>query len=81
MMNGQMDTDILTLTEIRSRFPGTWILLEDPDTTKKLEIRGGRVLFHSKDRDEVYREAIARRPKHSAILYTGTIPTNVAVVL
>jgi hypothetical protein len=41
----------------------------------------GKVRSHSKDRDEVYREAVKLRPKRFAMLYTGTIPEDTAIVL
>ena len=41
----------------------------------------GRLVIHSKNRDEVDREAIRRRLKHSASLYTGTIPEGTAIVV
>jgi hypothetical protein len=74
-------TDILTVAEIQSQFPSEWILVGDPDTDKSLEVRGGRVLYHSRDRDEVYRKAIELRPKRFAMLYTGTMPESTAIVL
>jgi hypothetical protein len=57
------------------------VLLEDPETTESLEVRSGKVLWHSKDRDEVYRKARELQPEHSAILYTGTIPDDMIIVL
>jgi len=74
-------SEILSLSEIEVRFQSEWVLLEDPETTESLEVRGGRVLWHSKDRDEVYRKARELRPRHSAILYTGKLPKDVVVVL
>jgi len=71
----------MTIEEIRAQFGGEWILLEDPRTNDALEVISGKVLHHAKDRDEVYRHAVARRPKRSAILYTGEIPEDTAVVL
>ncbi len=71
----------LSLDEIRARFKSEWVLLEDPQTTDSLEIKSGRVLWHSKDRDEVYRKALELRPKHSAFLYTGKLPDDQGVVL
>ncbi len=71
----------MTIEEIRAQFGGEWILLEDPRTNDALEVLSGKVLHHAKDRDEVYRHAVARRPKRSAILYTGEIPEDTAVVL
>ena len=57
------------------------MLIEDPRTDEALKVFGGRVILHSKDRDEVYRKAVSLRPKRSAIVYTGQIPEETAVVL
>ena len=73
--------DVMLLSEIERRFESEWVLLEDPQTAPSLEIIGGKVLWHSKDRDEVYRKAHELRPRHSAIIYTGTIPDETIVVL
>lgn len=73
--------NIMTILEIQSQFASEWILLEDPETTETLEVKSGKVLWHSKDRDELYRKAREFRPKHSAILYTGRLPEEMVVVL
>jgi hypothetical protein len=44
-------------------------------------VLAGKVLHHSPDRDEVYRKAVALRPKRCAILYTGEMAKDTAVVL
>ncbi len=72
---------VTAIEEIEDRFVSEWVLIEDPETNDALEIQAGRVLFHSKDRDEVYRKAIASRPKHFAILFTGSLPEGTAVIL
>src|SRR5881396_1676282 len=72
---------ILTINEIEKRFDAEWILLADPIADKSLEVRSGRVLFHGKDRDEVYREAIRLKPRRFAMLYTGRLPKGTAIVL
>jgi len=74
-------SDIISVAEIKVRFESEWVLLEDPETIDSLEVRGGKVLWHSKDRDEVYRKARELRPKHSAILYTGRLPEKMVIVL
>jgi len=71
----------MTMEEIRSQFDSEWILIEDPETNETLEVLKGKVLHHSKDRDEVYRKAVSARLKRSAILYTGEFPEGTAVVL
>ena len=72
---------LMTLQEMESQFDSEWILVGDPQTTEALEVVQGTVLCHSKDRDEVYRAAVKLRPKRSAILYTGHMPPDTAIVL
>ncbi len=74
-------SEVLTSAEIEARFPAEWILVEDPQTDESLEVLGGRVRFHSKDRDEVYRKAAELRPKRFAMVYTGEIPGDMPFVL
>ena len=74
-------TKEMTLAEIKSVFDSEWVLIGDPMTDEALNILEGRVLCHSKDRDEVYRKAVSLRPKRSAIVHTGQIPEGTAVVL
>jgi len=73
--------EILSFSEIKERFDGEWVLIKNPETDVNFNIKQGVVLCHSKDRDEVYRKAREIRPRHSAILYTGRLPDDVAVVL
>ena len=72
---------ILTIAEIESQFKSEWVLVGDPETDESLEVQSGKVLYHSKDRDEVYRKAVEVRPKRFAMLYTGTIPQGTEIVL
>jgi len=73
--------EVLTIAEIKSRYPAEYVLLGEPQKTDKLELIAGRVLWHGPDREELYRQANALRPKDSAILYTGPMPKNLAVLL
>lgn len=72
---------VLTLKQIEDRFESEWVLVEDPETNDALEVQSGKVRWHSKDRDEVYRKAVELRPKRFAMLYTGKIPKDTAIVL
>jgi len=71
----------MTIEQIESAFDSEWILVGDPLTNAGLEVLSGEVLHHSKDRDEVYRKAIALKLPRAAILYTGEMPEGTAVVL
>ena len=73
--------DILTLAQIEAQYASEWVLVEDPQTSEALEVQSGKACWHSKDRDEVYRKAVALCPRRFAILYTGTMPQGTAIVL
>jgi hypothetical protein len=72
--------DRLTKDEIYSRFPNEWILLKDPDLGPADEVLGGTLVCHTKDRDELWREAMARRPGDFAVFYTGSVCDHPVVV-
>ena len=74
-------TPILTHEEIYKQYDSEWVLLEDPETSETLEILKGTVLWHSKDREEVYRKAMELRPKHSAVLFMGKPPKGMEFAL
>jgi hypothetical protein len=77
-----MQNGALTLSEIESRYPSEWVLVENPETDDSLNILGGSVVFHSHDRDEVYRKAIdLPAPKYFTVVYTGRMPENTAIVV
>jgi len=67
---------VLTIEEIRERYPSEWVLIGDPQPSEKRMVQAGTVLHHSKDRDEVYRKAIELRPKRCAIFYMGEPPPD-----
>jgi hypothetical protein len=72
---------ILTLQEIKDRYNSEWILVKDPDLDKHHEVIRGKVVCHSKDRDEVYRKAMQIRLHAGAILFTGKAPKGMVFAL
>jgi hypothetical protein len=73
--------EVLSMTEIEAKFDSEWVLIEDPRTDDALEVRGGTVRCHGKDREEVYRRAVEIRPKRFAIVYTGRMPQDTEIVV
>ena len=72
----------MTIQEIEDQFDSEWVLVENPQGGEALEVTCGHVVCHSKDRDEVYRRAIALpKPRNYAVLFTGKMPPNTAIVL
>lgn len=74
-------SEVLTVAQMQTQYDSEWVLIEDPQTDEGLQVKSGRVAWHSKDRDEVYRKATETRPKRFAILYTGKMPEGTAIVL
>jgi hypothetical protein len=72
--------DVLTIAEIEAEFASEWILVADPLVNESVD-QSGKVCWHGKDRGEVYRKAVELRPKRFAVLYTGRMPKDTAVIL
>jgi hypothetical protein len=73
--------EVMTLDEVDQRFDSEWVLFGDPEEDEHHRVIRGRVLFHSKDRDEMYRKMLELRPKRAATHFTGSIPEGTEVVL
>jgi hypothetical protein len=74
-------TEVISLAEIERHHAGEWVLVGEPQTNDAVQVQAGKVLFHSKDRDEVYRQAVILRPARFAVLYTGTMPKDTAIAV
>ena len=69
------------MNQIHAQFASEWVLIETPQTNDALEVHGETVRSHSKDREEVYRKAVALRPARFAISFTGKMPDDTAIVV
>ena len=67
----------LTVAEITEQFDNEGVLLGDPKFTEWHEPVWGRVLWHGKDKEELYRKDGELRPKSAAYLFTGPPPDNI----
>jgi hypothetical protein len=75
--------EVMTLAEIEAAFPSEWVLIDQPQTDRYQQILSGRVVCHSKDRDEVYHRALTLPiPRNIAFHYTGPVPEpGTAIIL
>jgi hypothetical protein len=73
--------EVLTMAEIESRFDAEWVLLDDVATDERNHVLSGRVLAHSRDRDELDRSLLALRPRHFAVFYNGNAPEGMEYAL
>ena len=67
---------VMTREEMETEFDEEWVLIEDPYDDERKQVAGGRVVFHSKNRDEVDAAAIRLRLKNAAFFYFGEMPKN-----
>lgn len=72
---------VLTMREVESKYSGEWVLLVNPKHDKLMRVTRGELVFHSKDRDEVYQKAQKRGDAHTAVLFVGKLPEDLVVVL
>ena len=74
--------EFMTTEEIYAQFSSEWVALKDPVTTDTHEVKGGILVAHGRDRDEVYAKANEIPiPRHTAFLYTGKISEGTVVVI
>jgi hypothetical protein len=70
---------LLSREKIRTKYPNQWLLLEDCELDASTSLRKGRVLAHSKDRDEIHR-ALKKHKGNLCIHFTGTLPPDTGVI-
>lgn len=74
--------ECLTTEEIYAQFDSEWVVLHTPVTTDTLEVKGGTLIWHTKDKSEVYPDANELPiPRRTVFVYTGRIPTGTVVVI
>jgi hypothetical protein len=73
--------EVLTLDELKAQYPDEHLLLVDYVDDEFGQVIAGRVLCHSKDLEEMDRQAILLQPKDTAHVFTGTIPDDIVFVL
>ncbi len=71
----------MTIEEIYKSFPSEWVLIDEVQADEHYQLLGGRVVFHSKNRNEVHNRTIELKPKRFAVRYTGETPENVIFIL
>ena len=71
--------ELMTTAEIKQKYCSEWVLVEDPEFDEQMELIRGKVIFHSEDRQEVYRRDQELRPRSAAYFYTGPAPENILI--
>lgn len=72
-----MDSQLMGIEEIETRYAPDWVLIAEPEVDELQRLQTGKVVFHSPDRDAVYREAAKLPGDRFAIRFLGELPDNV----
>ncbi|MFO7991066.1 MAG: hypothetical protein R6U61_02085 [Thermoplasmata archaeon] len=65
--------EVEKLEEIKKKYPDQWILVEVIEENEIGETVKGRVIYHSKARDDVY-DAMKETSKYTHVFFSGEIP-------
>jgi hypothetical protein len=74
-------SEIMTIEELYKRFPSEWVLIDEVQADEHYQVLGGRVVYHGRERDEIYNKGGEFNLKGFAIRYTGETPENVIFVI
>jgi hypothetical protein len=67
--------------EIFKKYKDEWVLIECKQVDKNFKLIEGEILYHSKDKNQVYKQLLKSKPKDYVIEYTGKVPEDLAVML
>ena len=73
--------EIMSLQEMKDRYRGQWVLVAYQELDDDLNVLRGKVLAHSSDRDEIYRQLLTVQEEKVSVEYMGEIPKDLVVVL
>ncbi len=57
---------ILTLAEIKAKYPDQWVLVIEPDFDEDLEIIRGEVVYNTPDKEDLYEHLYLAKSHSSA---------------
>jgi hypothetical protein len=70
---------LLTTEQMKARFPAQWLLITDYKLDALTSLRKGRVVAHSKDREDIHR-ALKKHSGDLCIHFTGRPPQDTVVI-
>lgn len=76
-----MKPNLLNFSEIKKRYLNQWVFIVDPVYDKTDNIKKGRVLFHSENREKVDKAMLKTKYNNIAIRYLGTVDKDLSVIL
>ncbi|OGX44183.1 MAG: hypothetical protein A3I71_03155 [Omnitrophica WOR_2 bacterium RIFCSPLOWO2_02_FULL_63_16] len=68
------------LSKLKQRYPKEWLLLTDVVADELTRPIKGKLVAHSKNRDDIYDRLARTRAKSVSVEYTGNVPKDLVVV-
>ena len=69
--------DVCHYDEMKVRFPDEWVLVGDPEIDENhLQVVAGEILWHTSNRDELYREAQKLHPREGTSFTSARFRTT-----
>ena len=75
-----MAEGVQPISKLKQRYPKEWLLLTDVTADELTRPIKGKLVAHSKNRDDIYARLGRVRRKSLCIEYTGKIPKDLVVV-
>ncbi len=70
---------ILTKEQMKARYPNQWLLVRDYELDDSTRLCKGRVVVHSKDREEIH-HALKKRSGSLCIHFTGSLAPDTGIL-
>lgn len=70
---------MLTKEQMKARYPNQWLLVIDYELDAATSLHKGRVVAHSKDRQEIH-QALKQYSGYLCIHFTGDLPQDTGVL-
>ena len=69
----------MKMSEISKKYSGEWLLIEYEELDRDLNVKRGKVIAHSPNKEKIYQRLMQTQGKNVAIEYAGKLP-EVAVM-
>ncbi len=75
-----MSVRVETISSLKKRYPKEWLLLTNVTADELTRPVKGKLVAHSKNRDDIYDRLARTRAKSVSVEYTGNVPKDLVVV-
>lgn len=73
--------EVITYEQMKNRYDGEWVLVDEPETDEAHQVIWGRVVAHSSARDEVYAKMRGLPLRRFALLCFKKVPEGTVIIL